>query len=162
MLPDLCIVLSQLLSQSAGADVALRANLQWDSAVHEQVHERGIERGGDAVSDSFDTKDFDGLADFLRSSHLSRVHQAMQAEFCGFAINGPKLAGGNAQFVSANPECYDGLRCAPLRSVDDLKCCLGAKLSRGVENPVQAKPLLFKRLRCPQNSLEILFRLLFS
>src|SRR5690348_18499900 len=162
MLPDLCIVLSQLLSQSPGADVALRTNFQRDPAVHEQVHERGIERGGDAVSYSFDTKEFDGLADLLGSSYLSRVHQEMQAKLCGFAINGPKLTCGNAQFVSANPKCYDGLRRAPLRRVDDLHGCLGAKLPRGVENPVQAKPLLFKRLRSPQNCLEVFFGLLFS
>src|SRR5579859_504750 len=162
MLPDLCIVLSQLLGQCAGADVALRANLQRYSAVHEQVHESGIERSGDAVSYSFDTKYFDGLADFLRSSHLSRVHQEMQAKVCGFVINGPKLLRRNAELVSANAECNDRVRRTPLRCFDDLQGCLGAKLPRGIEDPVQAKPLLFKRLRSPQNSLEILFRLLPS
>ena len=91
MMLDLGVFAAQLTRQGTGTDVALRADFEGNAAVGEQVHERGVVDGGDAVADPFGPEQFDGFTDFFGAADFAGVHQAMQADLGGFVVDGAKI-----------------------------------------------------------------------
>jgi len=99
--------LRELASESAGEDVAARAEFEGNAAVGEKIHQRPIVDGGDAVADPFDAEEFDGFADFFRTANFAGVHEAMKTQRSGGIIDGTKRNGRNAQFIAAYAEGDD-------------------------------------------------------
>src|SRR6266481_8650814 len=90
---------TQLFPKRAGTDVALGANFQRDAAVDEQVHQRRILRGRNAVSDALDVQQLDSLADSFRAADFPGVHQEMKAIVRGLFVDRAKFLSGYTHFV---------------------------------------------------------------
>ena len=132
MILHTCVGEMQLIRECAGADVALRTNFERNAVVDEQVHERGILRGGDAVADALDVQQFDGFADFIGAADFSRVHQQVKVIFRSMLIHWPKFFGSDAHFVAANAERDNRFGLAAFCGIKDFHSGFRPEMTRGI------------------------------
>src|ERR1700687_861157 len=104
----------QLQRERSGTDIALRANFERNAAIGEKVHECRIIYGCDAVTNPFGTEELDGFSDLFRAGGFSGGNEPVKRPGCGFVITRTKLSRGHTQFIAADAEGDDGLRCALL------------------------------------------------
>jgi hypothetical protein len=154
--------LIELPGQRAGSEIADRTNFQRDTTVREQVHERSIMDGGDAVADTFDGENLDGFADFFRATDFAGVHQPMQSRGGSRFIHGKKILGGDTQFVAADAEGDDSGRSAIFGGLDHAHGGRSAKLADSVKNPAQGEAPRLERFGGTQDGCEVGFGFLVA
>src|ERR1700681_3981888 len=86
--------------QRSGTHIADRANFQWYAAIGEQIEQRRVVNGRDAVANAFHSKEFDSFTNLFRAANFAGVYQAVQTVFGGLQIDGAKCRSGYAQFVA--------------------------------------------------------------
>src|ERR1700676_5410457 len=155
MLLDANVLAAQLERESAGADVALRANFERDAAVGEEIHQRGIVDSGDAVADAFHAEHLDGFANFLGAAHFSGMDQAMQAEFGSLVVDRAKVFSGHAEFVAASAEGDDGFGRTLPGGFQNAGSRFVAELADGVKNIIDAQPAACKWFRSAKDGFEV-------
>src|SRR5215469_1962422 len=152
----------ELGRKRTGAEVAGRAHFENNAALGQQVHQRRVAEGGDAVPDTLHTEQFDRLSDFFRATDLAGMHQATKTGFGGTGVDTTELLGFDLQLVAADTEGDDPRRVAKPGPIDDLRGAVGAKLADSVKNPVQAKAFRFKRLSGGEYGFEVCLGILVA
>ena len=152
----------QLASESAGADIADGANFQRNSAIGENIHQRGIVHSGNAVANALDAENFHGFADFVRATNLAGVNEAMQAGGGSVFVDGKKFFGRDAEFVAADAESDDLRSGTVFCGLDNSHSRVGAELTDGVKNPADGEAARFERLGGPEDGSKVVFRRLVA
>ena len=87
---------TELASESPGAQIADRANLERNAAVGQQVQQRRIMNRCDSVAHTLDVQQLDGLPDFFRPADFAGMHEAMQTGRGRGLIHSPEILRSDA------------------------------------------------------------------
>ncbi len=131
-------------------------------AFAEDVGERRIARGGDAVADAFGAEMGERVADGVGAADFAGVGDAVQAAGRGVVEGRAEIGGGQGEFVAADAEGDDAFTAQFDGDAGDFHRGLRAELAHAVENPLQAQAQRFVEADGFANGAEIGGRVLLA